>query len=170
MTEADASSSTPSHPLIESDHIEGTVVYDADGKQIGTIKRLVIEKVSGHVVYAVTSFGGFLGLGSETHTLPWEQLHYDTALHGYNSPLTKSLLRDHPTTYTWAFSFGHDMLWVDDRLRTSSTGCYASTTSAATTGARLSGQSWCRARFGPRHSRRKPPEPDARRSAQPPSR
>ena len=48
MTPADTSS-VPSHPLIESDHIEGTAVYDANGKQIGTIKRLVIEKVSGHV-------------------------------------------------------------------------------------------------------------------------
>ena len=42
---------SPAHPLIESDHIEGTAVYDADGKRIGTIKRLVIEKVSGHVAY-----------------------------------------------------------------------------------------------------------------------
>ena len=48
-------SSGPAHPLIESDHVEGTAVYDASGKRIGTIKRLVIEKVSGHVVYAVTA-------------------------------------------------------------------------------------------------------------------
>ena len=32
MTQADTSS-VPSHPLIESDHIEGTAVYDANGKQ-----------------------------------------------------------------------------------------------------------------------------------------
>jgi hypothetical protein len=54
-------SSGPAHPLIESDHIEGTAVYDANGQRIGTIKRLVIEKVSGHVAYAITSFGGFPG-------------------------------------------------------------------------------------------------------------
>jgi sporulation protein YlmC with PRC-barrel domain len=68
--------SGPAHPLIESNHIEGTAVYDAKGDRVGTIKRLVIEKVSGHVVYAVTEFGGFLGLGSEIHTIPWDQLHY----------------------------------------------------------------------------------------------
>ena len=50
--------SAPSHPLTESDYVDGTAGYDANGKQIGTIKRLVIEKVSGHVVYAVTSFVG----------------------------------------------------------------------------------------------------------------
>src|SRR5215217_3636552 len=95
MAEVDTLSA-PSHPLIESDHIEGTAVYDANGKQIGTIKRLVIEKVSGHVVYAVTSFGGFLGLGSETHTLPWEQLHYDPDLGGYKTNITEEQLRKAP--------------------------------------------------------------------------
>src|SRR3982751_2646296 len=95
MAEAGASSA-PSHPLIESDHIEGSVVFDANGKQIGTIKRLVIEKVSGQVAYAVTSFGGFLGVGSEVHTIPWEQLHYDTKLHGYRTTITAEQLRQAP--------------------------------------------------------------------------
>ena len=96
MAEAGTSSANVSHPLIESHHVEGTAVYDATGKKIGTIKRLVIEKVSGHVVYAVTSFGGFLGLGSETHTIPWEQLHYDPALHGYKTPITEERLHKAP--------------------------------------------------------------------------
>src|SRR5829696_6030409 len=88
--------SGPAHPLIESDHIEGTPVYDVAGKSVGTIQRLVIEKVSGHVVYAVTAFGGFLGLGAETHTIPWEQLHYDTALHGYKTSIAEEQLRKAP--------------------------------------------------------------------------
>src|SRR5215212_1651246 len=95
MAETD-SSSAPSHPLIESDHIEGTAVFDANGKRIGSIKRLVIEKISGHVVYAVTRFGGFLGVGSEAHTIPWEQLHYDPKLHGYHTTITEEQLRKAP--------------------------------------------------------------------------
>ena len=89
-------SSGPAHPLIESDHVEGTAVYDASGKRIGTIKRLVIEKVSGHVVYAVTAFGGLLGLGEETHTIPWEQLHYDKDLGGYKASVSETQLRNAP--------------------------------------------------------------------------
>jgi hypothetical protein len=89
-------SSGPAHPLVESDHVEGTAVYDASGKRIGTIKRLVIEKVSGHVVYAVTAFGGLLGLGEETHTIPWEQLHYDQALGGYKASVSETQLRNAP--------------------------------------------------------------------------
>jgi len=96
MTQIDTSSPGPTHTLIESDHVEGSAVYDANGKRIGTIKRLVIEKVSGHVVYAVTAFGGFLGLGAEIHTIPWEQLHYDTALGGYRTNITVDQLRNAP--------------------------------------------------------------------------
>src|SRR5438132_10204079 len=95
MAEVDTPAA-PSHPLIESDHVEGSAVYDANGKRIGIIKRLVIEKVSGHVVYAVTAFGGFLGLGAEIHTIPWEQLHYDTALGGYRTNITVDQLRNAP--------------------------------------------------------------------------
>ena len=96
MAEADTSSANVSHPLIESDHIEGTAVYDVNGKQIGTITRLVIEKVSGHVAYAVTSFGGILGLGAEVHSIPWEQLHYDAGLGGYRTSITEDQLRKAP--------------------------------------------------------------------------
>lgn len=88
--------SSPAHPLVESDQIHGTAVYDATGKRIGTIRRLVIEKVSGHVVYAVTAFGGFLGVGAEIHTIPWQRLHYDTALGGYRTNVTEGQLQNAP--------------------------------------------------------------------------
>jgi sporulation protein YlmC with PRC-barrel domain len=101
----EASSSGLVHPLIESDHIEGTAVYDVNGKPIGSIKRLVIEKVSGHVVYAVTSFGGFLGMGAETHTIPWDYLHYDTQRGGYKTSITEAQLHKAPE-----FSRGDDAL------------------------------------------------------------
>ena len=104
MAEIDTSSA-PSHPLIESDHVEGTAVYDAHGKRIGAIRRLVIEKVSGHVAYAATEFGGFLGLGAETHTIPWEHLQYDTTLGGYKTSITENQLRNAPE-----FSRGDDPL------------------------------------------------------------
>jgi sporulation protein YlmC with PRC-barrel domain len=86
----------PTHPLIESDRVEGTAVYDVTGKRIGTIKRLVIEKASGQVAYAVTTFGGFLRMGSEAHTIPWQYLHYDTKLHGYHTTITEQQLREAP--------------------------------------------------------------------------
>jgi sporulation protein YlmC with PRC-barrel domain len=66
--------------LIGSDKVEGTAVYDAKGEHIGSIERVMIEKVSGQVAYAVLSFGGFLGIGSDYYPIPWQSLTYDTSL------------------------------------------------------------------------------------------
>lgn len=86
-------------PLIESDRVEGTTVYSMDGSDIGTIKRLMIDKISGKVAYAVMSFGGFLGLGADEHTIPWSKLDYDTSLGGYRTDITEGQLRGAPTFY-----------------------------------------------------------------------
>ena len=53
------------HDLIASDKVEGTRVYGQDGKHIGTIERVILEKRSGRVSYAVLGFGGFLGIGED---------------------------------------------------------------------------------------------------------
>jgi PRC-barrel domain len=93
-------------PLIESDRVEGTTVYDPAGNNIGSIKRLMIEKISGRVAYAVMSFGGFLGMGTEEHAVPWNKLTYDTNLGGYRTDITEQQLRGAPafsrdSTYDW---------------------------------------------------------------------
>ena len=82
-------------PLIESNRVEGTAAYDPQGNKIGSINRLMIEKTSGKVVYAVMSFGGFLGLGTEEHTIPWNKLNYDTSLGGYRTDIIEGA----PTFY-----------------------------------------------------------------------
>src|SRR4051812_20869083 len=69
-----ATSAMTGKPLIESDRVEGTTVYDPQGNNIGSIKKLMIEKITGRVAYAVMSFGGFIGMGSEEHTIPWSKL------------------------------------------------------------------------------------------------
>src|SRR5947209_16091192 len=46
-----------SHSLIASDRVEGTPVRRSNGEKIGTIKRLMIDKLSGSVAYAVLNFG-----------------------------------------------------------------------------------------------------------------
>ena len=55
---------TRPHQLIASDRVEGTAVRRANGDMIGHIERLMIDKISGKVSYAVLSFGGFLGIGT----------------------------------------------------------------------------------------------------------
>lgn len=71
------------HRLVASDRVEGTRVFNADGKKIGTIKRLMIDKITGNVAYAVLSYGGFLGLGEEYRPLPWASMKYNPAIEAY---------------------------------------------------------------------------------------
>ena len=92
-TEADVKET---HDLIASDKVEGTKVYDPNGEHVGSIERILIEKRSGKVSYAVLSFGGFLGIGSDHYPLPWTKLNYDESLGGYRVDVTKDQLEGAP--------------------------------------------------------------------------
>jgi sporulation protein YlmC with PRC-barrel domain len=98
----------PTHPYIRSDQVEGTAVYAVDGSRIGTIKYLEIEKVSGQVIYAITSFNSFLAVRADTHTIPWSKLKYDPQLHGYRTDITKDQLHNAPE-----FSRGDEFDWPE---------------------------------------------------------
>jgi hypothetical protein len=82
--------------LIGSDKVDGTAVYGADGERIGSIERVMIDKLSGKVAYAVTTFGGFLGIGHDHYPLPWASLTYDTELGGYKVGITEDQLKGAP--------------------------------------------------------------------------
>ena len=93
--------------LIGSDKVEGTAVYDAERQKMGTIKRVMIEKIDGKVSYAVLSLGMFLGIGDDVYSLPWQSLKYDSNLGGYVTGLTESALEGAPkyaneSAWDWA--------------------------------------------------------------------
>ena len=44
--------------LIGSDKVEGTPVYRSNGDRVGQVERVMIDKLSGKVAYAVMSFKG----------------------------------------------------------------------------------------------------------------
>jgi hypothetical protein len=54
--------------LIGSDKVEGTAVYGADSKKIGSIKRVMLDKRTGKASYAVLSSAA--SSGSATTTIP----------------------------------------------------------------------------------------------------
>ena len=78
--------------------MEGTAVYDRNGNRIGSVKRLMIDKKTGQVAYTVLSFGGFLGLGSEEHTIPWNKLNYEPASVAFG-PISPKTVRGAPSFY-----------------------------------------------------------------------
>jgi hypothetical protein len=96
--------------LIASDKVQSTSVRRLDGEKIGTIERVMIDKRSGQVAYAVMSFGGFLGMGSDYRAVPWHALHYNEGLDAYEMEMTDDRLRGAPVLA------GDDPdLWKDPR-------------------------------------------------------
>ena len=97
-----------SHNLIASDRVEGTPVCRPNGEKIGTIQRLMIDKLSGNVAYAVLSFGGFLGKDQKHMPVPWSRLKYDPAQAAYLLNLTDDELKRAP-----AYEAGEEFDWGD---------------------------------------------------------
>src|SRR5258707_4927724 len=85
------------HQLIASDRVEGTAVRRPNGERIGHVERLMIDKISGKVSYAVLSFGGFLGMGTNLLPLPWGRLRYNTKFEAYELDIDDEELKRGPS-------------------------------------------------------------------------
>ena len=85
------------HRLIASDRVEQTPVRRSDGTIVGTIERLMIDKVSGKVAYAVLSFGGFMGIGVDHIPVPWDRMKYGVSLDAYEINLSDEELSRAPS-------------------------------------------------------------------------
>ncbi len=96
------------HNLIASDRVEGTAVSRPDGTRVGTIQRLMIDKLTGKVAYAVLSFGGFLGFGEKHFPIPWDALKYNVQSGAYEMEITEEQLKGAPS-----FAAGEDFDWGD---------------------------------------------------------
>ncbi|MGY3607846.1 MULTISPECIES: PRC-barrel domain-containing protein [unclassified Bradyrhizobium] len=103
-----ADASTKPHRLIASDRVEGTAVRRPNGEMIGHIERLMIDKVTGQVCYAVLSFGGFFGLGTNLIPLPWVRLRYNTRFEAYELDISDEELKRAPS-----FRADKDFDWGD---------------------------------------------------------
>ena len=107
---AEATSIT-SGTLIAAEKVKGTDVYNRAGEKLGSVEDIMIDKVSGRAIYAVMSFGGFLGMGEKHHPLPWATLKYDAQKGGYVVNLDKKQLEgapsyDRDSEFKWTPDYG----------------------------------------------------------------
>ena len=114
--------SITSGSLIAADKVKGTNVFNRAGDKLGSIDDVLIDKVSGRTIYAVLSFGGFLGMGEKFHPLPWATLKYEAHKGGYVVDLDKKVLEDAPnydrgSTFEWTPAYGRT---VDSYYKTPS--------------------------------------------------
>jgi len=106
MTDA-TSITTGTH--ISAQKVKGTTVYNLAGEKLGSVEDVMIDKVSGRAIYAVMSFGGFLGMGEKHHPLPWATLKYDMQKGGYVVNLDKKQLEGAPS-----YDRGSEFKWTSD--------------------------------------------------------
>lgn len=78
--------------FIASNKVEGTAVFDQAGERLGSIYNFMVDKRTGKAEYAVLSFGGFLGIGSDYYPVPWEKLTYNTQKGGYITDIAPEML------------------------------------------------------------------------------
>jgi hypothetical protein len=97
--------------IISADRVTGTNVYNTAGEKLGHVEKVLLDKYSGKVAYALMSFGGFLGIGEKYHPLPWNALKYDTSKEGYVVNLDKKMLEAAPTVDTYEGSHWRDEAW-----------------------------------------------------------
>src|SRR5262249_27417612 len=103
MMQTDSTSLEP-HNLIASDRVEGTPVRSTDGSTIGTIERLMIDKLTGKVAHAVLRSTG-VGMAKRHLLIRWSRLTYDRTLAAYHVDLTERELS--------ALSYESDIDWGD---------------------------------------------------------
>jgi hypothetical protein len=110
QAQAEAVQLRSTHHLIASDRVEGTPVRRPNGEKIGVIQRLMIDKISGNVAYAILSFGGFLGMDRKHMPIPWSRLTYNPAQAAYELDLTDNELKQAP-----AYAADEEFDWGDRR-------------------------------------------------------
>lgn len=96
---------------IRASKVQGTEVFNEAGERLGQIDDLILSRREGRAVYAIMSFGGFLGIGERFHALPWSSLTFDELLGGYVVPVTREDLEKAPTYHP-----GEDPDWNDPDL------------------------------------------------------
>ncbi|HMB91938.1 MAG TPA: PRC-barrel domain-containing protein [Rhodothermales bacterium] len=87
--------------ILSTSTLSGDSVRNPQGENLGEIKDFMVDLDNGRIVYAVLSFGGFLGMGDKLFALPWDALRVDTAEHCFVVDVSKDLLEDAP-------GFDHD--------------------------------------------------------------
>lgn len=102
----DADRNSTMGSTISAERVEGTDVYNTQGEHLGHIEDIILDKISGKVIYAVMAFGGFLGIGEKYHPLPWSLLKYDEGKEGYVVPLDRSQLEGAPSYNRDELRFG----------------------------------------------------------------
>jgi sporulation protein YlmC with PRC-barrel domain len=63
--------------IVPAKKVIGSSVVNANYEDLGKVEDLVLDAAGGRIVYAVLSFGGFLGMGDKYFAIPWNKLQFN---------------------------------------------------------------------------------------------
>lgn len=87
---------TSNSAAVSASTVIGTDVKNLQDENLGKIEEIMLDVINGRVMYAVLSFGGFLGLGNKLFAIPWQALRYDHAANAYRLAADKERLKNAP--------------------------------------------------------------------------
>jgi hypothetical protein len=76
--------------------LDGTKVMSSDGEDVGKISDIMLDVRSGRIAYAVLSEGGFLGMGTTLHAIPWNALTLDTDQECFHVSIAAQQIKNDP--------------------------------------------------------------------------
>jgi sporulation protein YlmC with PRC-barrel domain len=86
----------PGPDVMAASTLKGTTVVSSDGGEVGTISDIMLDVRAGRVAYAVLSEGGFLGMGTNLHAIPWNALTLDIDAECFHVSIAAQQIKDDP--------------------------------------------------------------------------
>jgi len=86
----------PGPDVMAAATLDGDKVISADGEHVGKISDIMLDVRGGRIAYAVLSEGGFLGMGTTLHAIPWSALTLDTAEKCFRVDIEAQRIKDDP--------------------------------------------------------------------------
>lgn len=91
-------------------------LVNQQGESLGVVDDVIVDLDEGRALYAVVDFGGFLGIGTTTVLVPWEELQLDSAENRFILNIDRDTLETAPT-YDWGlWQERIDLMW-DQEIR-----------------------------------------------------
>jgi sporulation protein YlmC with PRC-barrel domain len=86
----------PGPDVMAAATLDGNKVVSSDGEHVGKISDIMLDVRGGRVAYAVLSEGGFLGMGTTLHAIPWSALTLDTDEKCFRVDITAEQIKNEP--------------------------------------------------------------------------
>ncbi|HMB91940.1 MAG TPA: PRC-barrel domain-containing protein [Rhodothermales bacterium] len=82
--------------ILSTSTLSGDKVINNTGQDLGDIKDFMVDLDNGRIVYAVLSFGGFLGMGDKLFAIPFDALEVDLQRECFKLDVNKEILENAP--------------------------------------------------------------------------